>query len=111
VETTSAHDKIAHEIEISSDIGRACEHCNQRVGGGWTDDGIIDESINHYIEQHGYKLLHVGTQTYTGDDGKPRHTTVAFVGTTQPPPPRPKGGKFEKFLEQPKGKSSKKQRT
>ncbi len=43
-------------------------------------DHKLAESINHYIEMHGYKLLHVGTETIHDDQGEPWHTTVSVLG-------------------------------
>lgn len=66
---------INHIVHISTDVSTGCEHCHFSIGGGLR----FAESINHYIEQHGYKLLHVGAET-TGDSSAPWHTTVAVVG-------------------------------
>lgn len=69
------HEDIQHVVYISTNIGVSCEHCNESVG--------LDrfaESINHYINQHEYKLLHVGTETSHNMDGKPWHSTVAVLG-------------------------------
>ena len=66
---------INHVIHISTDVSKGCEHCHFLIGGSLR----FAESINHYIEQHGYKLLHVGSET-TGDCDTPWNTTVAVVG-------------------------------
>jgi hypothetical protein len=66
--------EVQHVVHISSGIGRACEHCHTSVG--------LDrfaESINHYIEEHSYRLLHVGQQTEDGSEGL-YQTTVAVLG-------------------------------
>lgn len=75
------YEGIQHVVTISSAIGTSCEHCSESVGG-WGESGILDlaKSINHYIEEHDYKLLHVGTETGTGPDGDTWHSTVAFLG-------------------------------
>ncbi|MFA5907297.1 MAG: hypothetical protein WC815_00815 [Vicinamibacterales bacterium] len=74
---------------LSTDVGRGCEHCGESVG--FNDSGDLAPSINHYIEQHGYSLLHVGQQSSNGNDGKPYHHTVAVLGHDNPPdiPPVP----------------------
>ena len=64
-----------HVIHISSNISARCEHCDFSI-----DSDCFDKSVNHYIDQHGYKLLHVGTETILGPSGEPWHTTVAIVG-------------------------------
>jgi hypothetical protein len=73
---------------ISSNIGRGCEHCGEFLGsvGENTD---VSESVNHYVEKHGYKLLHVGAETTHGSDGKPWHTTIAILGHDNPPAIQP----------------------
>jgi len=63
-----------HVVHIDTAISKGCEHCNFSIGGD-----RLAESVNHYIEQHGYKLLHVGSETI-GDSSTPWQTTVAIVG-------------------------------
>jgi hypothetical protein len=66
---------INHVVYISTNIGTTCEHCDTSIG--------IDNyanSINHYIKAHGYKLLHVGTETGEDYQGNPHHSTIAIVG-------------------------------
>jgi hypothetical protein len=74
---------VKRTVELSSNIGRGCDHCSELVGFS-SDDGVAG-SINHYISEHGYRLLHVGSQTIHGSDGKPWHTTVAVLGHDSPP--------------------------
>ncbi len=76
---------ITHVVEISSVIGKSCEHCSEAIGGGYADDQSIDKSINHYIQEHGYKLLHIGSETTRDDKGRPYDTTVAVLGIAKPP--------------------------
>jgi hypothetical protein len=68
--TTNLYEGVQHVVEINTNIGKGCEHCAQEIG---TDR--FAESINHYIEKHGYKVLHVGTQTIPDMNGNPYHTT------------------------------------
>ena len=44
----------------------------------------IADSINHFIEIHGYQLLHVGTQTSHSREGGVSHATVAVLGADEP---------------------------
>lgn len=74
--TQNYYEGIQHVVFISTDVEQSCEHCTERVGG----NRYFGESINHYIEQHGYKLLHVGSETTRDDAGTPWHTTVSVVG-------------------------------
>jgi hypothetical protein len=65
-------------VHISTDVLTSWEHCAERIGD--LHSPRLAESINHYIQQHGYKVLHVGTETVHDDEGKPWHTTVAVLG-------------------------------
>jgi hypothetical protein len=71
-------------IKLSSSIGKGCEHCGAGVGPLVGDDDIAND-IDHYVNEHGYKLLHVGTETNHGPDGKPWHNTVAILEHDNPP--------------------------
>ena len=66
---------ITHVVHLDEDEGQDCEECGQVFG---FDE--VAASINHYLERHGYRLLHVGMQTSQDDDSKIWHTTVAMVG-------------------------------
>jgi hypothetical protein len=68
--------ETTHIIHISTDGGTRCKLC-----GPQADLVFFDKLINHYIEQHGYKLLHVGTETSREKmEGKLYHSTVAVLG-------------------------------
>lgn len=71
----SYYEGVQHVVHLSTNIGASCKHCSERVGLN-----SLAESINHYIEQHGYKLLHVGTETSHDMNGNPWHSTVAILG-------------------------------
>ena len=73
--TQALHEGISHVVHLSTNIGKGCEHC-----GTFIDSEDLAKSINHYITTHGYRLLHTGSETIHGSDGKPWHTTVAIVG-------------------------------
>lgn len=64
-----------HVVHITTDVSKGCEHCHFTIGSD-----RLAESINHYISEHGYKLLHVGQETTSDQDGKPWHTTAAVLG-------------------------------
>lgn len=34
-------------------------------------ENLLAESINHYINEHGYRMLHVGTETSRDDEMRP----------------------------------------
>ncbi len=69
-------DGISHVVSVNSDENRGCEYCGDfRIGG----NGFA-ASVNHYIEDHGYRLLHLGQQTDTDYQGRPFQMTVAILG-------------------------------
>jgi hypothetical protein len=74
---------MKHVVQLRADIGTRCEHC-EAVG-----IESFTSSVNHYIEAHGYSLLRVGTQSVTDPKGKIVHTTVAILGSDNPPPKKP----------------------
>ena len=80
-ENIVAIEGIKHVVQISTYLGKSCEHCSTIVGLE-----NFAESINHYIEAHGYSLLHVGGETSTGVDGEPWEGTTAVLGSENPPP-------------------------
>lgn len=82
---------VKYVVHVSTNVSTGCpHHCGAHVGGDH-----FAESINHFIKDHGYKILHVGTETSSEDDGKQWKHTVAVMGTKTPPKP-----KKEKSLEQ-----------
>jgi hypothetical protein len=68
---------VADVIHISSNVIKQCPHC---AGFNFKDPPDIGERATHFIEQHNYKLLHVGQETINDSDGHPWQTTVAVVG-------------------------------
>lgn len=69
--------EIKHTVYLSSNIGKRCEHCDYSIGA---PDKDVPDGINHYIDHHGYKLLHVGQEYSEDNEGKTIHHTVAIVG-------------------------------
>lgn len=76
-------DNVKRTTELASNISRGCEHCDKLVGGD------VSDGVNHFIEEHGYRLLHVGTETSHNMDGKLWHSTVAILGHDNPPALKP----------------------
>jgi hypothetical protein len=64
-------------VEINTNVTKGCKICRETVGG----PDKLEESINHFIKVHGYKLLHVGAETIHGSNGQPWHTTTAVLGS------------------------------
>lgn len=83
---------IGRVTYLSTNIGRGCEHCGHPVGCPMDGRYDLADSINHFIAQHGYRLLHVGTETSYDGDGKPWHSTVAVLGAADVPAPLPDPG-------------------
>ena len=75
--TQNYYEGISHTVYLSSNIGKQCEHCNYSVGAPIRD---VPDDINHYLDNHGYKLLHVGQEYSEDNEGKTIHFTVAVVG-------------------------------
>ena len=67
--------EIRHIVRIDTNISKSCEHCSE-----WTGGKEFAKSVNHYLEAHGYKLLHVGQETTHGENGNPWQLTVSLLG-------------------------------
>jgi len=66
---------VEHVVHISTNVSKTCEFCAFSI-----DTENFDGSINHYISDHGYKLLHVGQETHRDLMGHPLQVTVAVLG-------------------------------
>lgn len=66
---------VQHVVHVSTGVEMGCDQCSESVGGEH-----FAESINHYIEQHGYRLLHVGSEWGESADCSPTFFTVAVLG-------------------------------
>jgi tRNA U54 and U55 pseudouridine synthase Pus10 len=71
--------KIKHTVHISTNAETGCEHCATIFE---MDD--FTNAVNHYIEKHGYTLIHVGTETEHDSEGRPCDSTVAVLGKYGP---------------------------
>jgi hypothetical protein len=69
-------------VTVSTVIEMGCPVCNHWMGGD-----RFDESVQHMIE-HGYVLLHVGSQTSENREGDLWHASVAILGSDRAPPTR-----------------------
>jgi hypothetical protein len=70
-----ANFKISDIMVRSGAVLAGPEHCDFRIG---LDN--FAESINHYINDHGYKILHVGQESSWDSEGSPWQSTVAVLG-------------------------------
>ena len=66
---------ISHVVQISTNIEKGCEHCQY-----FEKSDEFATSINHYIEKHGYRLLHIGTETTRDYEEKLCYISVALLG-------------------------------
>ena len=66
---------IEHIVHISTNISTGCKLCSFSI----RNDNFA-ENVNHFINQHGYKLLHIGAEADVNDEGKTIHHTVAVLG-------------------------------
>lgn len=59
-----------------------CSH----PGCSWVPLGdSVEACANHMVDEHGYSIIHVGSET-TEDHGKVFHHTVVVVGVLKPSP-------------------------
>jgi hypothetical protein len=72
--TDSIYSEIDGIVHISTTLSTGCKHCHTTIGGD-----RFEESVNHYIHEHDYKLLHVGQEASHADGGL-WYSTVAVLG-------------------------------
>lgn len=64
-------------VQVRSGSSGKCAHCDEMLPGAFDE---IHKRINHYLE-HGYKLLHIGTEGGSAaDDPNSHFETVAILG-------------------------------
>lgn len=72
---------VKHVIELTSVNVGPCTICRAeplRVEPGSLTS--LAERVNHYIEAHGFRLLHVGQQSAWDRNGQQLQLTVAVLG-------------------------------
>lgn len=83
-----------HVVRIASDdVVLCCEHCDidvsiKEIGDPEDElahDQMMPHAINHYVEKHGYKLIHLGQETTHTPKGEIWHRSVAYVSHPRPP--------------------------
>ena len=67
----SRPDKTA--VYLNNGIIQSCQICREDIA--YRD---IAEQMNHYIDNHGYKIRHVGEETFESNLGL-EHRTVAIL--------------------------------
>jgi tRNA U54 and U55 pseudouridine synthase Pus10 len=73
--SSSEYVGIKKVVQISSGTLEACMVCADSLNA--TED--FSGAVNHYLDTHGYRLLHIGQQTSRVDEGL-RSDTVAILG-------------------------------
>jgi len=74
--------KIKHIVKLRSDVrDTSCEECDKWWGAGHGSSYPIADHANHYVQDHGYRILHIGQETTHDDSGTPSHSTVFILGT------------------------------
>jgi hypothetical protein len=76
-------ENVKHVKRLISDVYAGCDHCDYVPGLNTTD---LDTQINHYIKEHGYRLLHIGPESSRDYEHNPVTLTVAVLGNDSPPP-------------------------
>lgn len=69
---------VSQVVHFSTNEMGTCKDCPEPLSMG-----SFADAINHYIQKHGYKLLHVGTETdRNSDEGTVRlwYSTAAILG-------------------------------
>jgi hypothetical protein len=53
----SRYDHVSHVVHVSAGMDAVCEHCDV-----WPARARFASTVNHYLFEHGYRLLHVGSE-------------------------------------------------
>ncbi len=72
---TDYYENVEHVIHITTEIEQSCQFC-----GDADIFGDFAKSVNHYLKEHGYKILHIGQETRTGSSDNLISYTVAVLG-------------------------------
>lgn len=70
---SSQYEGIKKIIRVVSNNQETCVECHQPPRD-------FETTVNHFIADHGYKVLHIGTETEFVNENTPCHSTVAVLG-------------------------------
>ena len=74
--TQNYYEDVEDIVYISTNTSMGCKYnCGVKI-----DPNDFAESVNHYISEHGYKLLHVGQDSKETGKGNPISDTIAVLG-------------------------------
>lgn len=79
---------IKYTFKLSTAEVPSCPFCTQVFGVS------IDWDINHLIQHHKGKILHVGSESLNKGDEPSYYSTVAIVGFAEEPLKRESSGRF-----------------
>jgi len=79
---------VKHLVEITTNASKGCEECDSVLSGVENFAG----AVNHYLQVHGYRLIHLGSQTSHDYQGNPWQSTIAVLGTDKAPKRKKKKG-------------------
>ena len=68
---------IQHVVKLSTVEYGACEECKRSQS---SMSYSVTDDANHYITEHGYRILHVGQETSESAEGGLWHATVIVLG-------------------------------
>ena len=74
-------DDIKHLVGLSSDAHVPCQECDELRFGDDFSVATLVLAANHYVNEHGYRILHIGEETGTDHRGRQQHNTVIVLGT------------------------------
>lgn len=76
--STNFYNGVTHVVYLSSNTVKS--HCDDCIFSFDSNRDALDSRINHYLKDHQYKILHVGTESDNSSTGHPWHNTVAVLG-------------------------------
>ncbi|HGK7684486.1 TPA: hypothetical protein ACJ6XF_003052 [Legionella pneumophila] len=69
---------VTHVVYLSSNTAKS--HCDDCKFSFNSNSDALDARINHYLKDHQYRILHIGTESENSLTGNPWHNTVAVLG-------------------------------
>jgi hypothetical protein len=72
--------EVTSIVKVDSDIGQTCECCDFWIGPEPGGCDRFKESVEHYMREHNYRLLHIGQETRYDSQYGAWQCTVAVLG-------------------------------
>ena len=67
-------------VQVDGNTSTGCEYCDYRIDAERFPDGA-----NHYIQEHGMRVIGAGQQTSRDYDGHPYHFPFVLLGGAELP--------------------------